>query len=381
MSSTESVIVFAGGGTAGHVNPLLSTIRALRETDHDFHPLVLGTAEGLEAELVPAAGLELLTVARLPFPRRPSLDLVKLPIRLRREVTRLCEEFTSREVKALVGFGGYVSTPAYLAAKKLGLPIVVHEQNARPGMANRLGANYAAGVALTFEDTPLKARRGITRVTGLPLRGEIIDLASQLESNPQVVRNAAADFFGFSASRPTVLVTGGSLGAQVLNESLPSALMQVHETHPELQVIHLTGKGKNKPVSQFVTVHDAESWYQVRDYLDEMHYALTLADVVVCRAGAATVAENSALGVPALYVPLEIGNGEQALNARGVVRAGGASILKQRDLCPETVAEILTSMLVPETNAQMRAASRKVGTTAGAMSLAKLIIEILEADQ
>lgn len=381
MSSTGSVIVFAGGGTAGHVNPLLSTIRALCETDLDFRPLVLGTAEGLEADLVPAAGLELLTVARLPFPRRPSLDLVKLPIRLRREVTRLCTEFTSRKVKALVGFGGYVSTPAYLAAKKLGLPIVVHEQNARPGMANRLGANYAAGVALTFEDTPLKARRGITRVTGLPLRGEIIDLASQLESNPQTVSDAAADFFGFSASRPTVLVTGGSLGAQVLNESLPAALLQVHETHLELQVIHLTGRGKDKSVSQFVTAHDAESWYQVRDYLDEMHHALALADAVVCRAGAATVAENSALGVPALYVPLEIGNGEQALNARGVVRAGGATVLKQRDLCPEAVAEILTSMLTPETNAQMRAASREVGTTAGAMSLAKLIIEILEANR
>ncbi|MCI6584169.1 MAG: undecaprenyldiphospho-muramoylpentapeptide beta-N-acetylglucosaminyltransferase [Mobiluncus sp.] len=375
----QPAVVFAGGGTAGHVNPLLSTVAALKNTGLEFVPLVLGTKEGLESELVPAAGLEFLTIPRLPMPRRPSPDLMRLPVRLRRTVKELEELFAERGVKALVGFGGYVSTPAYMAARRLKIPFLVHEQNARPGMANKLGARWANTVALTFPGTPLKALHGKTEVTGLPLRPEILDLAARLgDSEARVLaRTAAAEFFGLDAGRPTVLVTGGSLGALFLNQTLPSALLKVSETVPDLQVVHLTGKGKAAEVSDFVTESGLGDRYKVLDYLTEMHHALALADAVVCRAGAATVAENSALGIPALYVPLPVGNGEQALNARGVVEASGAFLLNQKKADPTAVAESVAAMLDPERNAAMRASAAVAGTTRGAANLAELIKEVL----
>ncbi|EFL94372.1 UDP-N-acetylglucosamine--N-acetylmuramyl-(pentapeptide) pyrophosphoryl-undecaprenol N-acetylglucosamine transferase [Mobiluncus curtisii] len=375
---SRPVIVFAGGGTAGHVNPLLATIAALKSTEFDFDPLVVGTSEGLESELVPAAGYELLTIPRLPMPRRPSSDLVRLPVKMRRVVALLRDTFQKRGVRLVVGFGGYVSTPVYFAAKRLGIPIVIHEQNARPGLANRVGSRYAAGVGLTFEGTGLKSKHGETRVVGLPLRPSILALAHQLEMplTRDAARAEAAEFFGLPPSHPTVLITGGSLGAQRLNEVLPDALLRVFQENPSAQVIHLTGKGKDGPVQDFVTKHHLEQRYQVRDYLTEMHYGLALADCVVCRAGAATVAENTALAIPTLYVPLPIGNGEQALNARGVVEAEGAFLLDQKKLTESTAAELLLRLLDPEQNATMRAAAAQVGTTRGAENLCDLILTV-----
>ena len=373
----QPVIVFAGGGTAGHVNPLLSTVAALRATGLDFHPLVLGTKEGLESELVPAAGLELATIPRLPVPRQPSSDLVTLPLRLRRTVKDLESLFSQREATALVGFGGYVSAPGYLAAHHLKIPFLVHEQNARPGMANRLGARWAKAVALTFPETPLRSRRGKTEVTGLPLRPAMLELASRLATTEGrlAARAAAAQFFGLSPDKPTVLVTGGSLGAVFLNQTLPTALAQVSGNFPDLQVVHLTGKDKDKPVKQFVSEAGLQQNYKVLDYLSEMHHALALADAVVCRAGAATVAENSALGLPALYVPLPVGNGEQSLNALSVVESGGAFLLNQKKAKPTEVAVLIERMLDPAKNPEMRQAAASAGTTKGAANLAKLIQE------
>lgn len=375
----KPVIVFAGGGTAGHVNPLLSTVSALRAAGVEFEPLVLGTAEGLESELVPAAGLELLTIPRLPMPRRPSSDLMKLPVRLHRTVKNLEDMFAQRGVKALVGFGGYVSSPGYMAARRLKIPFLVHEQNARPGMANKLGSRWANTVALTFPGTPLRSRRGKTEVTGLPLRPAILELAARLgtEEGQQSARQAAADFFGLSPDKPTVLVTGGSLGALFLNQTLPTTLNQVRKNIPNLQVIHLSGKGKTDTVNQFVSEAGLTETYKVLDYLSEMHHGLALADIVVCRAGAATVAENSALGLPALYIPLPVGNGEQSLNAQSVVDAGGAFLMHQKKAKPADMAALVTEMLSLEKNAQMRQAAHESGTTKGAASLAKLIQEVL----
>lgn len=376
---SKPVIVFAGGGTAGHVNPLLATIAALQSTELDFEPLVVGTSEGLESELVPAAGYELLTIPRLPMPRRPSSDLVRLPVRMRHVVASLRDTFQARGVRLVVGFGGYVSTPVYFAAKRSGIPIVIHEQNARPGLANRVGSRYAAGVGLTFEGTGLKAKHGETRVVGLPLRPSILELARQLEMplTRDAARAEAAEFFGLPAPHPTVLITGGSLGAQRLNEVLPGALLRVFQENPTAQVIHLTGKGKDGPVQDFVAEHHLERRYQVRDYLTEMHYGLALADCVVCRAGAATVAENTALAIPTLYVPLPIGNGEQALNAQGVVNAAGAFLLDQKQLTEQAAAELLVRLLDPEQNAAMRVAAAQVGTTHGAENLCALILTVL----
>ncbi len=176
-------VLLAGGGTAGHVNPLLATAAALQDPalggDPGTRILVLGTAEGLENRLVPEAGFELALVPRVPLPRRPSGDLLRLPHRLGKAISAATEAIEAVEADVVVGFGGYVSTPAYLAARKAGVPVVIHEQNARPGLANRLGASWAHAVALTFASTRLKASKGRTEVTGLPLRPAIATLVTQ----------------------------------------------------------------------------------------------------------------------------------------------------------------------------------------------------------
>jgi len=318
VSSSLGSVVLAGGGTAGHVNPLLAVADELRERNPGAVVTVLGTESGLEADLVPARGYPLRFVPKVPLPRRPSGEWVALPGKLKSAVEAAGAVIDETRAEVVVGFGGYVSTPAYLAAHRRGVPIVIHEQNARPGLANRAGARWAEYVAVTFDGTPLKG--GI--VTGLPLRWEIADLIRDRSVDAATVRTNAAASLGLDPARPTVVVTGGSLGAQSVNEAFAGAARAVLATGA--QVLHLTGKGKADAVREVV---GGLPGYDVREYLSAMHLAYAVADLVVCRSGAGTVSELAALGIPAVYVPLPIGNGEQRLNAAPLVRAGGGILV------------------------------------------------------
>ncbi|TPX02878.1 UDP-N-acetylglucosamine--N-acetylmuramyl-(pentapeptide) pyrophosphoryl-undecaprenol N-acetylglucosamine transferase, partial [Schumannella luteola] len=223
-----TVYLMAGGGTAGHVNPLLATADRLRERDPDAEVLVLGTAEGLEARLVPQRGYELVTVPRLPFPRRPNGDALRFPGRWRESVERTRGILRDRGVEAVVGFGGYAAAPAYAAAHREGLPLVIHEANARPGIANRYGARFTRHVATVFAGTRLRH----ARVVGLPLWREIETL-DRFAARPD-----AADEFGLVPGRPTLLVTGGSLGARRLNEGVSQSVATI--LGAGWQVLHIT---------------------------------------------------------------------------------------------------------------------------------------------
>ena len=156
--STPTSVLLAGGGSAGHVSPLLSLADALRRRHPDVRVTALGTREGLEARLVPARGIDLRFVPKVPLPRRPSGDLLRLPGNLRAAVAAAGAAIDETSAQVVVGFGGYVSTPAYLAARRRGVPIVVHEQNARAGIANRLGARWSRHVATTFSGTDARPR-------------------------------------------------------------------------------------------------------------------------------------------------------------------------------------------------------------------------------
>lgn len=367
-------VVLAGGGTAGHVNPLLAVADELRRRRPDVAVTVLGTAEGLESELVPARGYPLVTVPRVPMPRRPTLDWFRLPGRLRSAVAVARE--ATRDAQVVVGFGGYVATPAYLAARGR-LPVVIHEQNARPGLANRLGSRWAAAVAVTFPGTQL---RGAT-VTGLPLRPAVAALAEARESDPATARRAAAQALGLDPSATTLLVTGGSLGALSLNRALAAAAGDLVDAG--VQVLHLTGAGKDGEVraavealSDGVPGRDT-SRYRVLDYLGAMEHALAVADLVVCRAGAGTVSELAALGIPAVYVPLPVGNGEQRLNAQPVVAAGGGLLVPDRELDAAWVRARLVPLLADRARlTSMADAARAVGRTDGAARVVDLIEQV-----
>ena len=324
-------VLLAGGGTAGHVAPLLALAECLRRRDPDTRVTALGTAEGLEARLVPEAGLPLAVVPRVPFPRRPGADLGRLPGRLRAAVTAARTAIVDSGADVVVGFGGYVSTPAYLAARRLGVPIVVHEANSRPGLANRVGARLTPYVATTFPGTPL---RGAT-VMGMPLRRQITTL------DRSALRAEGLAHFGLVPGRPTLFVTGGSLGAQRLNTTFGAASADLRAAG--VQVVHLSGRGKEVAAAG---PQAGDGAYVVAEYLDRMDLAYAVADLVVCRAGASTVCEVTALGLPAAYVPLPIGNGEQRLNAQPVADAGGGLVVDDAACTPDWVRSTLLPLLL-----------------------------------
>ena len=348
--------LFAGGGTAGHVNPLLATADRLREREPDAEVLVLGTAEGLEARLVPERGYELVIVPKLPFPRRPNADALRFPGRWRASVAGVRSVLRERRVDVVVGFGGYASAPAYAAARQERIPIAVHEQNARPGIANRLAARWTRFVGVTFPGTPLRR----ARVVGLPLRAEIERL------DRPVARVEAKTTFGLDA-RPLLLVTGGSTGARRLNESMSASIAAV--LGAGWQVLHITG-GRS-------AVDDPGlSGYRILEYCDRMDLALAAASLAVSRAGATTVCELAAVGIPAVFVPYAVGNGEQALNARGAVEAGGAILVPDAEFSPGWVETSLVELLTrPERVADMAARMATTGVRDGADRMVDLVLE------
>lgn len=366
-------IVLAGGGTAGHVNPLLSTALELRSRGYDV--VALGTSQGLETTLVPAAGVELVTIERVPLPRKPSLQFFSLPGRMKRAIAQCRSALSGAD--ALVGFGGYVSTPAYLAARKMSLPIIIHEQNARPGLANRVGTHWASALGLTFPSTPLKAKHGVTVVTGLPLRPAIQALAAArtTEKGRESARRLAASKLGVDPDMQTLLITGGSLGALNVNR----AMVKVAAELPDgVQVVHLTGRGKDQEVRDAVKAAGVADRWHVIDYLSTMEDALAVADLVVCRSGAGTVAEMTALGLPCVYVPLPIGNGEQKLNAADHVAQGGAILVADHDLTADYVRGMIFPLLGSEKLSEMAIASRALARPDGAQQLADLIESTLQ---
>ncbi|OKL49242.1 undecaprenyldiphospho-muramoylpentapeptide beta-N-acetylglucosaminyltransferase [Boudabousia marimammalium] len=365
-------IVLAGGGTAGHVNPLLAVAAELSKKSHSV--TIVGTEEGLETELVPAAGYQLETILRVPFPRRPNLYMLRFPAAFAAATKAAVALLEKTEADVVIGFGGYVSTPFYRAAKKLNIPLAIHEQNARPGLANRLGARWADLVGLTFSGTPLEAKKGRTEVVGLPLRPAIHALAQNRATGlSDQLRQKAAQSLGVNPELPTVVVTGGSLGALHLNEAFAAA---VPTLPPELQVIHLTGKGKSGLVKDSVSKANRDN-YLVLEYSMEMEQVLACADLVVCRSGAGTVAEMTALGLPAVYVPLPIGNGEQKLNAAEVVAAGGAKLVSDRDFSAKTIGDVVVPWALDKARLQESAlAAARCGRRDAASSFASLVEQL-----
>ncbi|MBH0009471.1 glycosyltransferase [Salinibacterium sp. SWN1162] len=348
--------LLAGGGTAGHVNPLLAVAERIRVREPEAEILVLGTEEGLEARLVPERGFELLTIAKLPFPRRPNRAALKFPARLRSAIDEVVAIIADREVDVVVGFGGYVAAPAYLGARKAKIPLVIHEANSRPGIANRLGSFFTPFVGTAFDRTPI--RGGV--VVGMPLRAEIETL------NRFAARSEADPFFGLDPEKPTLLVTGGSSGAKRINDTISSSITRI--VGAGWQVLHITGEYRD-------TVDDPQlAGYVVVKYCDRMELALAAADLAIARAGTSTVAELTGLGIPAIYVPYPVGNGEQKYNARTAVDAGAAILVDDSEFLPQWVGSELVPMLRRRALiADMAARASTVGSLDGTDRMLELV--------
>jgi UDP-N-acetylglucosamine--N-acetylmuramyl-(pentapeptide) pyrophosphoryl-undecaprenol N-acetylglucosamine transferase len=354
-----SNFLLAGGGTAGHVNPLLSLADAIISDSNQNKVWALGTAEGLESRLVPARGYELLTVAKVPLPRNLNLSALIFPFKFAASVLRCAGYIKAKKIDAVVGFGGYASAPAYLAARLLRVPIVVHEANALPGWANKLGARWAAAVGTAFKNTPIKNGFFI----GMPLRREIEELVRNRD------QKSARAFFGLEPDMPTLLVTGGSLGARRINEAIDASRKVL--VAAGVQILHIVGdKSEFLPMS--------EAGYLRIGYCDRMDLAIAAADIAVSRSGASTVSEFAAVGLPAVFVPYPVGNGEQALNAAELVSAGGAELVADKDFDAGYAASNLVGLVSDNRRlAKMASAAKSVGVADGAARLLTLLKGVL----
>ena len=351
-------VLLAGGGTAGHTSPLLATADALRRLDPTVEVTCLGTPRGLENRVVPEAGYPLELIPPVPLPRRPNADLLRVPGRLSGAVRETLAVFDRVRPDVVVGYGGYVSVPAYLAARRRKLPLVVHEQNALPGLANKVGARLAGRVAVSFPDTPLRNAEYV----GLPIRRMISHL------DRAASRQEARAFFGLDPERPTLLVTGGSQGARRLNQAVSGAARALADAG--VQVLHVVGpNGEAAPERNGVP-------YVVLGFVDRMDLAYAAADLVVCRGGASSVTEAAAVGLPAVFVPLPIGNGEQDHNARPVVDAGGGLLVADGALTSEWVAASGPALATAaERLARMGAAAAALIPRAADEKLARIVLE------
>jgi UDP-N-acetylglucosamine--N-acetylmuramyl-(pentapeptide) pyrophosphoryl-undecaprenol N-acetylglucosamine transferase len=360
-------VVLAGGGTAGHTSPLIATAQALCAASVDVRITCIGTAKGMEGELLPAAGLELRLVSAVPLPRKPTIDLVKVPFRLNHAVGEAAQILRDVAADVVVGFGGYVSLPAYLAARRLHIPVVIQEQNAVPGLANKVAARFAAATCTSFPDTGLPGAEFL----GMPVRAQIASLAATGRASR---RAEAAELFGLDPAVPTLLVSGGSQGAQRINEALVAA-------KPELlgagvQILHVLGP-KNFTPDMAVEYSDAGGSYHPVAYVADMELAYALADLMVARSGAGTVVETAVLGLPTILVPLAIGNGEQAKNGQPLVDAG-AAVMIANDLldAASLVAAVLPLIHEPERLARMGNAARRLMQPGAAERVAAVVLQV-----
>jgi UDP-N-acetylglucosamine--N-acetylmuramyl-(pentapeptide) pyrophosphoryl-undecaprenol N-acetylglucosamine transferase len=357
-------VVLAGGGTAGHISPMLATADALRRLDPEIGITALGTERGLETTLVPDRGYPLVLIPSVPLPRRPTPDLVRLPFRVRSAVARTAAVLDQVGADVVVGFGGYVALPAYLAARRRKVPVVVHEANPVPGVANKIGARFAAVVAVNTAGTPLPD----AKVVGLPLRPAITTL------DRAATREAARSHFGLDPERPTLLVTGGSQGARTLNTAAAAAAPALADAG--IQVLHSIGTKNTVAVQE----RPGGPPYLVLPYLDQIELAYAAADFALCRSGANTVAEMAAVGLPAAYVPLPHGNGEQRLNAMPVVEAGGGLLVEDAELTADWIVNTLVPVLGdPVRLAAMSTAAAQYGHRDADETLAGLVIAAARA--
>ena len=359
-------VVLAGGGTAGHVEPALAVADALRRDDPSVQVTALGTERGLETRLVPARGYELALIPPVPLPRRLSADLLTVPARLRSAVAACRDVLRRTRADALVGFGGYVALPAYLAARQAGVPVVLHEANAKPGLANRVGARLTTHVAAATADIRLPHARHV----GIPLRRSIATL------DRSASRQQGRELFGLDPDLPTLLVFGGSQGARRLNQTMGAAAADVLATGA--QVLHASGTTQQVPLPATLTA-EQRSRYHVVPYVDRMDLAYAAADLAVSRAGAMTCAELAAVGLPSVYVPFPVGNGEQRFNALPTVRAGGGLLVADEEFTPDWAARTLPDLLAdPNRLARMSEAAAGLGRRDADERLVAMVHEAVE---
>jgi UDP-N-acetylglucosamine--N-acetylmuramyl-(pentapeptide) pyrophosphoryl-undecaprenol N-acetylglucosamine transferase len=368
-------VLIAAGGSGGHVFPGLALARAIAERDPDAAVRFAGTARGIETRAVPEAGFPLDLLPILPLFRRAAVASVAAPFAAVRGALAAGRLVRRHGFDVVCGMGAYVTLPVAVGAWRAGVPVVLHEQNAVPGIANRLAARVARTVALGVREAadafPVPRER--TVVVGNPVRPELSHL------DRAALRDRGVAAFDLDPERRTLLAFGGSHGAKPINEALIDATPHWPEPRA-VQVLHASGREYEREVRAAWDAADPEAQglaVRVVPFVDRMDLAYSAADLVLTRAGAITIAELTAAGVPAVIVPLPHSTANhQAANARAVAAAGGAVVLDQSDMGGPGLAGVAAALLGdPERLAAMAAAMHGLAHPAAAEDLASLVLE------
>ncbi|CCO08725.1 undecaprenyldiphospho-muramoylpentapeptide beta-N-acetylglucosaminyltransferase [Desulforamulus hydrothermalis] len=365
--------ILTGGGTGGHIYPALAIARGLQQHFPRTEILYVGTNRGLEADIVPKAHFPFQAITVSGLARKISLANLQVLWQAwqgYREAGRIIKKF---QPDIVIGTGGYVCGPVVMAAARLGIPTLIHEQNALPGITNRILSRFVDLVAVTFEDSRRyfsgKAR---VKLTGLPIRPEIL----------QARRSEALGSLNLSREKLTLLVFGGSRGARKINQAMIEVIKR-YGNHPQVQVLHATGQAGYREFLQELSsqsiVLDKYVNIIVKPYLYNMHEALAAADLVVSRAGAATLAELTALGLPAILIPYPYAaENHQEYNARALADRGAAVLIKDAELTGRRLVESIDAVINrPDKRQDMARASQNLGRPEALRDIIKCVEEIL----
>lgn len=363
----ERFAVIAGGGTAGHVHPGLAVARALVARGHAKESILyVGSERGIEHTLVPEAGFELQTVPGRGIPRKPSVAAVRAAVSLLRGVVAGWRLLGRERPKVVLSLGGFAAVPCALGARLRKIPVVIHEQNAVPGAANRLISRWSRANAVSFENTALP----MAILTGNPVRPEMlaIDRAAQ--------REPAREALGVEPGRRLLVVTGGSLGAQRLNEAALGAAERWSDRE-DLCVRHVIGERDWDLFADRREAIAGSLQYQPVRYEGRMPEVFAAADVVISRAGASTTSELAAVGVPSVLIPLPGAPGDhQTRNASALVDAGAAVLVPDAAFTADRMVDVVDDLLAdPATLDAMATAAAGVGRPDAADRVAAMLEE------
>ena len=335
-------ILFAAGGTGGHINPALAVAQYITEKYPDSEIIFVGTSDRMEAQLVPAAGFELRTIKISGFKRSFSLSSIKFNLKTAyhiitssKEAKKIIKQFRP---DVAIGFGGYVSGPVIRMAAKLGVKTIIHEQNAFPGVTNKALATKVDRVLLTVEDAKKHMKfRNEPVVTGLPVRGELM----------RADREKARKEFGFD-NRPVILSVGGSLGARKINDSMIEVISAHSQDRPYYH-IHAMGKygAEYMPaeLSKRGVDNDAEN-LRLYEYINNMAQCYAACDLVIARSGASTLSELQALGKPSILIPSpNVAENHQYHNAMSMVNRDAAVLIEEKDLNSAKLLDVVDNLL------------------------------------
>ena len=369
-------VIFTCGGTAGHVNPAIALAQLMHEKDTNTKFLFVGAERGLEKDLVPKAGYDFRTVHISSFHRslkpaeiRHNLVSLYNLTRAPREAKAILREFRPDVV---IGTGGYASYPMVKAAAKAGIPTAVHESNMVPGLTTEMLEPYANRVMVGFESCRRHYKHpDKVAVTGTPVRGDFFDLTKE----------QAKQKLGVDDGRPLIVSFWGSLGASGMNRQMADFLALEAAKEP-FHHIHAAGKGGYPVVLELLREKGVDlaqhASLQVREYIYDMAQVMRAADLVICRAGASTISELTALGVPALIVPSPyVTNNHQEKNARVLEAAGGAVVLLEKDSSGQALFQTACGILHDEKRrAQMETAMASLGIRDATERIYRTVLEL-----